>query len=55
MQTLIERLHAEAKQRPIRICSLGPCTQDFLDTKWLMRSNDRAVSDREIALFRSVL
>jgi Histone methylation protein DOT1 len=55
LQTLIERLHAEAMKRPIRICTLGPCTQDFLATTWLMRSTDGAVSDREIALFRSVL
>ncbi|MEO7109707.1 MAG: hypothetical protein ABI183_04630 [Polyangiaceae bacterium] len=54
LRRLIERLHAEAMKRPIRICSLGPCTNDFLSTRWLTRSNDGAISDHEIALFHSV-
>ena len=54
LQKLIERLRAQAEERRIRICTLGPCTKDFLETKWLARSDDDETSDREIALFHSV-
>jgi hypothetical protein len=54
LQTLIERLHDRSRKSPIRICSLGPCTDDFRDVNWLVRSNDDEVGDHKITLFRSV-
>lgn len=35
LHDLLGRLEAEAKQRPIRICSLGPCTHVLAQMPWL--------------------
>lgn len=53
LRKLIDRLRDEAERRPIRICAVGPCVDDFAAESWLMRTNDDAVTDREIALFCS--
>lgn len=54
MQKLIARLHDESRRRPIRVCTLGPCTNDFLAATWLVRSSDAPIDDREITSFHSV-
>jgi len=35
LRELLDRLEAEAKRRPIRICSLGPCTHVLAQAPWL--------------------
>jgi hypothetical protein len=32
---VLDRLHTESKNRPIRICTLGPCTCTFAKESWL--------------------
>ena len=54
LQQVLERLHAEARERPIRICTLGPCTAEVAGTRWLRPVEGQALSEHEVAVFYSV-
>jgi hypothetical protein len=49
---VLSRLHKQSRQRPIKICSLGPCTRILQGQTWL-RATGRPDTER-IALFQSV-
>jgi SAM-dependent methyltransferase len=53
LRQVLERLEAEARARPIRVCTLGPCTAEVAGTHWLAQADGRALHEHEVAVFRS--
>jgi SAM-dependent methyltransferase len=53
LEQVLETLRAEAHQRPIRVCTYGPCTVEVARTTWLARQGVHDVSEHGIATFRS--
>lgn len=51
LRTVLDRLRHEARRRPIRICSYGPCTPLIAQELWL-ETNSELTTDH-IVLFRS--
>jgi hypothetical protein len=52
LQRMIERLRSEATVRPIRVCTLGPCTAEVAAATWL-RGDGGDSREGEVAVFRS--
>lgn len=50
----MERLRVEAAERPIRVCTYGPCTADVAGATWLAAAEPREHGEHEVAVFRSV-
>ena len=53
LQQVLARLHTEARNRPIRVCTFGPCTAEVARSSWLRLAEDRPLSEDEIAVFFS--
>lgn len=53
LRQVLERLQVEARARPIRVCTLGPCTAEVAGTHWLVHADGRALHEHEVAVFRS--
>lgn len=51
LRTVLDMLAREARHRPIRLCSLGPCTDVMAKEPWL--STDNACDPRRVTVFRS--
>jgi hypothetical protein len=51
LQRVLERLHAEATQRTIRVCSYGPCSAELARLPWLVPRGDRAIRGDEVVIF----
>jgi len=54
LRKVMERLRVEAAERPIRICTVGPCTADVASATWLAPAGPRQHGEHEVAVFRSV-
>jgi hypothetical protein len=54
LQCVLERLRGEAKQRPIRVCTYGPCTTEMLSADWLRPRDNSFLDEHEAAVFHSV-
>ena len=54
LQDVLGRLEAEARQRPIRVCTYGPCTFEVAAAPWLKPSDASAKSEHEVAVFQSM-
>ena len=52
LQTVLDRLHHEAKQRSIRICTYGPCTTTVAQQSWLIPDHD-PIRCNTLAFFHS--
>jgi hypothetical protein len=54
LQAVLDRLRQEARARPIRICSYGPCTPHVAQQPWLRSVGPGADHEFKLALFASV-
>jgi SAM-dependent methyltransferase len=54
LQCVLERLRREAKERPIRVCTYGPCTRETLRADWLRPRANASQGEHEVAVFHSV-
>jgi protein-L-isoaspartate O-methyltransferase len=58
LQQVLGRLRAEAEQRPIRVCTFGPCTPEVATARWLTArgaSSFRDFREDEVVVFDSLL
>ena len=53
LQAVLDRLHAEARLRPIAICTYGSCTRRVFEVSWLEAVRPEANDDYKLAIFRS--
>ena len=53
LQCVLERLRAEAKHRPIRVCTYGPCTTELVTADWLRPRDNTLLNEHEVAVFQS--
>jgi hypothetical protein len=53
LQQVLARLRAEAAQRPIRVCTYGPCTPEVATASWLCARGASDFRDDEVAVFDS--
>ena len=53
LQAVLERLHAEARLRPITVCTYGSCTRRIFELPWLEPVRSDANDDYKLAVFRS--
>ena len=57
MRQVLDRLRVEATQRPIRVCTYGPCTAEIADERWLTRwltsQGGRDLTEHEVAVFQA--
>jgi hypothetical protein len=53
LQQVLKRLEAEAKMRPIRVCTFGPCTNEVARLGWLTSGDDCGLSENQVIVFRS--
>ena len=53
LQAVLERLHAEARRRPIVVCTYGSCTRQVIKMAWLTPLTPDATGDFQLAIFRS--
>jgi Histone methylation protein DOT1 len=54
LRCVLERLRVEAKQRPIRVCTYGPCTTEMPSADWLRPRDNALLNEHEVAVFHSV-
>lgn len=50
---VLERLRAEAMERPVRVCTYGPCTAEVANATWLAPAAGTAPGEYEVAVFRN--
>jgi hypothetical protein len=53
LQAVLARLHAEARRRPIVVCTYGSCTRHVFEVPWLTSVTPDAHDDYKLAIFRS--
>jgi SAM-dependent methyltransferase len=53
LRQVLERLRAEAKVRPIRVCTYGPCTAEMASVGWLRPADGRNAGEHEVAVFHA--
>ena len=53
LQEVISRLKAVSREREIRVCTYGPCTEEVARKDWLTRVNRGGPSPRGLAVFTS--
>jgi len=53
LQAVLERLHDEARRRPIVVCTYGSCTRRVFELAWLTPQTPDANGDYRLAIFRS--
>ena len=51
LQAVLDRLHQEARARPIRVCSYGPCTPHVAQQPWLRSVGPGADHEFKLAVF----
>src|SRR5262249_16153455 len=52
LQQVLGRLKTEARERPIRVCTYGPCTTEVAAAPWLKPSGGAdSLSEHEVAVF----
>lgn len=54
LQQALERLRAEAEQRPIRVCTYGPCTPEVARARWLAPRGANEFREDEVVVFDSL-
>lgn len=54
LQQVLGRLEAQARVRPIRVCTYGPCTSEVAAAPWLKLPGTHTLSEHEVAIFHSV-
>jgi hypothetical protein len=54
LRRVLERLRAEARVRPIRVCTYGPCTAEVAGARWLEPGEGGPGGEHEVAVFRSL-
>jgi hypothetical protein len=53
LQAVLDKLKIEAQQRPIKLCTYGPCTPQVLAQPWLTNSNGSGGDEFKLAVFVS--
>lgn len=53
LRQTLDRLQNEAAMRPIRVCTLGPCTAEVRGAAWLAPEGGETIAEHEVAVFRS--
>jgi SAM-dependent methyltransferase len=53
LRDVLARLQAEARARPIRICTYGPCTAEVARANWLASADGRTPGEHDVAVFRA--
>jgi hypothetical protein len=53
LKRVLEMLHAEARDRRIRVCTYGPCTAEIARASWLTPLNGSPLGPHEVAVFHS--
>jgi hypothetical protein len=51
LREVLERLSQEARERPIRVCTYGPCTAEVARASWLAARAGSALSEHEVVVF----
>ncbi|MFN8495244.1 MAG: class I SAM-dependent methyltransferase [Caldilineaceae bacterium] len=51
LQTVLDRLAQEARQRPITVCTYGPCTPQVAKQSWLRSLDQNANHEFKLAVF----
>jgi tRNA A58 N-methylase Trm61 len=51
LQQVLRRLRAEAEQRPIRVCTYGPCTPLVATADWLAPRDPHDFREDEVVVF----
>jgi len=54
LQQVLGRLHVEAEQRPIRVCTYGPCTPEVAGADWLAPRGASDFGEDTVVVFDSV-
>jgi hypothetical protein len=54
LQQVLKRLAAEAKTRPIRVCTYGPCTAKVAASSWLRPEEGCDLNEQRVAVFHSL-
>jgi SAM-dependent methyltransferase len=54
LQAVLDRLCTEARKRPLRVCTYGPCTPHVARQPWLRSADANADHEFKLAIFRSV-
>jgi hypothetical protein len=53
-QAVLDKLHDEARLRPITIATYGPCTQQVAQQPWLQPRGCQTGQEHTVAFFTSV-
>jgi hypothetical protein len=53
LKRFLQRLQHEARQRPITVCTYGPCSHDVAEERWLRHVGQAPVSTYDLAVFKS--
>ena len=53
LQAVLDKLATEAQQRPIKLCTYGPCTPQVFAQPWLTNSNGSGADEFKLAIFVS--
>jgi hypothetical protein len=54
LRQVLDRLRAQARERPIRVCTYGPCTAEVAGASWLRPGGGRVPGEHDMAVFQSV-
>jgi hypothetical protein len=50
---VLERLSREGRERPIRVCTYGPCTAEIARASWLRPAVGSVLGEDELVVFAS--
>jgi hypothetical protein len=53
LQTVLDQLHHQAQQRPITLCTYGPCTLTVAKQAWLHNPDSSGDHEFKLAIFHS--
>ena len=53
LRQVLERLRAQARVRPIRVSTYGPCTAEMAGVSWLRPGDRRDTGEHEVAVFHA--
>ena len=53
LRQVLERLRAEARARPIQVCTYGPCTAEMAGVSWLRPGDSPDAGAHEVAVFHA--
>ena len=54
LEKVLESLRAQARERPIRVCTHGPCSAAVARVPWLRRVHGGRLDERDVTVFRPV-